>query len=159
MRASGQPSGSLKICVAASSGGHLVQLLGLGPSWQQYETIYVTTDDGIAGELNRTGRVYTVTDCNRRRLLRVAKAFFKCAKIAMSERPDVVISTGAAPGLLMCVLGKITGAKVIWIDSITNTQRLSLSGRLVRPFADLLLTQWQELADRYRKIEYAGQVI
>jgi hypothetical protein len=59
----------------------------------------------------------------------------------------------------MCVLGKMSGAKVVWIDSITNTERLSLSGRLVRPFADLLLTQWQELAEKYPRVEYAGQII
>jgi UDP-N-acetylglucosamine:LPS N-acetylglucosamine transferase len=159
MKGSGQSVKSLKVCVAASAGGHLIQLLQLWPSWQRHEIIYVTTRSDIAGRLNKAGRIYTVSDCNRQHLLQVVKAFFKCATIAFRERPDVVISTGAAPGLLMCVLGKITGSKVVWIDSITNTHRLSLSGWLVRPFADLLLTQWQELVDRYKKVEYAGQII
>lgn len=159
MEASNQSSKSLKICLAASNGGHLTQLLKLWPSWQRYEIIYVTTSSNVAVMLNKAGRIYTVADCNRQHLLKLVKSFFGCAKIAFSERPDIVISTGAAPGLLMCVWGKITGARVVWIDSITNTQRLSLSGRLVRPFADLLLTQWQEVADRYKKAEYAGQII
>ena len=159
MKASEQSNKSLKVCVAASAGGHLIQLLQLWPSWQQYEVIYVTTGTEVAGRLNKAGRIYTVSDCNRQHLWHVVKAFFRCAKIALGERPDVVISTGAAPGLLMCIWGKITGAKVVWIDSITNTQRLSLSGRLVRPFADLLLTQWQELAGKHKKAEYAGQII
>ncbi len=159
MTSANNKNGTLRVCLAASAGGHLTQLLRLWPSWQRYETIYVTTSRSIAGKLNKAGRVYTVADCNRQRLTKVVKAFFKCIKIIRTERPDVVISTGAAPGLLMCVLGKMSGAKVVWIDSITNTERLSLSGRLVRPFADLLLTQWQELAEKYPQVEYAGQII
>lgn len=149
----------LRICLAASAGGHLTQLLKLNDSWQDYETIYVTSSKIVAAKLQKGGRVYTVADCNRKRPLKVIKAFMKCFKVAYSERPDVVISTGAAPGLLMCFFGKLFGAKVIWLDSITNTERLSLSGRMVRPLADLLLTQWPELAEKYSKAEYAGQVV
>lgn len=136
-----------------------MQLLRLQPSWQQYEVFYVTTAKDIGGRLKKAGRIYRVEDCNRKRLLRLFKTFFSCAKIAFKERPDVVISTGAAPGFLMCIMCRMAGAKVLWLDSITNTQRLSLSGRLVRPIADLVLTQWQDIAEKYPKVEYAGQVI
>jgi UDP-N-acetylglucosamine:LPS N-acetylglucosamine transferase len=159
MKRNGSKNGKLRVCLAASAGGHLTQLLRLCSSWQRYEAIYVTTSRSFAGKLTKAGRVYTVADFNRQRLGNSAKAFFKCIKIIRTERPDVIISTGAAPGLLMCVLGKMTGAKVVWVDSITNTERLSLSGRLVRPFADLLLTQWQELEEKYPRAEFAGQII
>jgi hypothetical protein len=71
----------------------------------------------------------------------------------------VVISTGAAPGCLVALLGHLAGARVIWLDSITNVHRLSLSGRLVRPFADLFLVQWPALARKYRGVEYVGAVV
>jgi len=150
---------NLKVCLAASAGGHLTQLLQLWPSWENYEVFYVTTGENIKGRIDKPGRVYTVEECNRKNPVKLAKVFFRCMKIALRERPDVVISTGAASGALMSYLCKMLGAKIVWMDSITNTQRLSLSGRLVRPIADLILTQWQDIAEKYPKVEYAGQVI
>ena len=80
-------------------------------------------------------------------------------KIIKSERPSVVISTGAAPGILSCFWGKLLGAKVVWLDSIANTEKLSMSGRMVRPFADLVLTQWPDVAEKYKNVECVGAVI
>jgi hypothetical protein len=70
-----------------------------------------------------------------------------------------VLSTGAALGFLMCFWAKLLGAKVIWLDSIANTERLSMSGRMVRRFADLILSQWPDVAARYPNVEHAGEVI
>ena len=60
---------------------------------------------------------------------------------------------------MVCFLGKLLGAKVIWIDSITNVERISLSGRMVRYISDLFLVQWPELAEQYENVEYVGEVI
>ena len=64
----------------------------------------------------------------------------------LRERPDVVVSTGAAPGFLALRLGKLLRARTIWVDSIANAEELSLSGRRIGPHADLWLTQWEPLA-------------
>jgi len=104
-------------------------------------------------------RTYTVGECNRRTPLRTLAVAFRCLGVALRERPDVVISTGAAAGCLFCVFAKVLGAKVIWVDSITNVEGLSLGGRVVRPLADLFLVQWPELAEGLRRVEYAGAVI
>ena len=59
----------------------------------------------------------------------------------------MVVTTGAAPGLVALALAKLfAGSRTVWIDSIANTERLSLSGRLARPVADAWLTQWPHLA-------------
>jgi beta-1,4-N-acetylglucosaminyltransferase len=62
-------------------------------------------------------------------------------------------------GCITCLLGKIVGAKVVWIDSITNVEHISLSGRVVRYIADLFLVQWSELAEQYTNVEYVGAVV
>jgi UDP-N-acetylglucosamine:LPS N-acetylglucosamine transferase len=152
-------AGKLKICLVASAGGHLTQLLKLAQSWAGYEPVFVTTSDAVAGELQKRGCVYVVGECNRRQLLKTIKVFWQCIRIVLKERPDVVISTGAAAGCMMCFLGKFMGAKILWVDSITNTEKLSLSGRMVRHIADLFLVQWPELAARYRNVEYVGAII
>ena len=68
------------------------------------------------------------------------------AWILLCERPDVVISTGAAPGYFAIRMGKWLGARTVWIDSIANVETLSMAGTLAGRYADLWLTQWQHLA-------------
>jgi UDP-N-acetylglucosamine:LPS N-acetylglucosamine transferase len=137
----------------------LSQLLKLAESWNGYNTFCVTTSDIVLKELQKYGKVYVVGECNRQHPLKVLLVSIRCIRIILKERPDVVISTGAAVGCIMCFLGKITGAKVIWLDSITNIDRISLSGKMVRYVADLFLVQWPELARKYNSAEYLGAVI
>ena len=66
----------------------------------------------------------------------------------IKERPDVVVSTGAAPGYFGIRFGKLVGARTIWIDSIANAEELSLSGLKAGKHVDLWLTQWEHLAQQ-----------
>jgi len=150
---------NLRICLVASAGGHASQLLELSESWRGIHTFCITTTSAVREKFSKYGRVYIAGECNREHLLRVILVLLRCARIVFRERPDVVISTGAAVGCIACYLGKLLGARVIWVDSITNVERLSLSGRLVRYIADLFLVQWPELAEHYRNVEYVGAVV
>lgn len=149
----------MRICLAASAGGHTSQLLKLVESWNGYDVFSVTTTEVVREKLAKFGPVYVVGECNRQYPWRVVKVLLRCIGIVFKERPDVVISTGAAAGCILCLLGKMRGAKVIWIDSITNVERISLSGRMVRHVADLFLVQWPDLVNRYKKVEFVGSLI
>jgi UDP-N-acetylglucosamine:LPS N-acetylglucosamine transferase len=149
----------LKICLVASAGGHTSQLLKLASSWNGYETVYVTTTDVVRKKLTAFGHVYVAGECNRQQPIRVLRVLLRCIKIILKEKPDVVMSTGAAAGCILCFLGKMLGAKVVWIDSITNVNHISLAGRMVRHIADLFIVQWPGLAARYRNAEFVGTVI
>lgn len=149
----------LRVCLVASVGGHLSQLLRLADTWKGHEVVYVTTTDVMQNKLSKYGKVYIVGECNRQHPLRVILVLTRCMKVILRERPNVVISTGAAVGCIACFLAKLIGAKVVWIDSITNVERISLSGRMVRHIADLFLVQWPELAEQYSNVEYVGTVI
>ena len=148
----------LHVCLAASAGGHISQLLKLAGSWQSHDVFYVTTTDVVRNQLETCNRVYVVGECNREHPWRVLRVLLRCIKIAIREKPDVVISTGAAAGCILCFLVKLMGGKVVWIDSITNVDRVSLSGKMVRYIADLFLVQWPDLAEKYN-VEYAGVII
>lgn len=149
----------LRICLAASAGGHLSQLLKLSESWQKYEVFYVSTLESVTQKLQKLGRFYITGECNREHPFLATLVFKNCIKIILKEKPDVIISTGAAPSCILCLMGKLFGAKIVWIDSIANVERLSLSGRIIRPFANLILTQWPEVAKKYKRVEYAGTLI
>lgn len=149
----------LRVCLAGSSGGHTSQLLKLSDSWHGCDIFSITTTEVVREKLRKYGKVYVIGECNRQHPLHVAKVLLRAARIVLIEKFDVVISAGAAVGCIVCFLAKLTGAKVVWVDSITNVNRISLSGRLVRYIADLFLVQWPELTDKYKNVEYAGTVI
>jgi UDP-N-acetylglucosamine:LPS N-acetylglucosamine transferase len=149
----------VKICLVASAGGHLSQLLKIVPAVDGYEAFVVTTSEAVRKNLVPLGRVHVVGECNRQHRLQVVRVFLACWRILRREKPDVILSTGAAAGCLCCFLGKLRGAKVVWVDSITNVDRLSLSGRLVRRIADLFIVQWPALAQKYRGTEYIGTIV
>jgi len=149
----------LRVCLVASAGGHLSQLLKLAECWDGYELFCITTSELLRQNFRREGRVYVVGECNRQHPLRVIKVLLRCIRIVWREKPHVIISTGAAVGCIACFLGKLVSAKIVWIDSITNVERISLSGRMVRHIADLFLVQWPELAEQYSDVEYVGAVI
>lgn len=129
----------------ASSGGHWVQLLRLREAFADQTVVYVTVAEPSMDELDAS-RVYIVNDANQHRKISTLLLAFKMLRILWRERPDVIVSTGAAPGCLAICIGKLLGAKTVWIDSLANVERLSLSGRIVKRFADLWLTQWEHLA-------------
>jgi UDP-N-acetylglucosamine:LPS N-acetylglucosamine transferase len=149
----------VKICLAASAGGHMSQLLKLSESWNEFNTFYITTTGVVSEKLSQHGEVHIIGECNHKQPLRALKVFCRCIQVMLSEKPDVVISTGAAGGCMACFLGKLLGAKVVWVDSITNIENLSLSGRMVRHIADLFLTQWPQFAERYENVDYVGTLI
>jgi UDP-N-acetylglucosamine:LPS N-acetylglucosamine transferase len=148
-----------KLCLAASAGGHLSQLLSLQPVWQGYEVVCVSTGTMVREKLEAMGRTYIVGECNRQHPLKTCGVLWKCIRIVLMERPDIVLSTGAAAGFLMCFLAKLLGAKIVWVDSIANAKTMSMSGRMIRPFADLILSQWSDVATKYPGVKYVGEII
>lgn len=89
----------------------------------------------------------------------VVVSFFEILGIYLRFRPDTVVTTGAAPGLIAIFLGKLLGATTIWIDSMANCDEMSLSGRLAERYCDLWLTQWPHLLRNDSKLKYFGAVL
>jgi len=151
----------VKVALVASAGGHLSELLVMERAWRGHEHFFVTSGEMVARELgDRYGtRVYVLGEANRKNPLRLVRMLVRCCRIVLKERPDVVLSTGAAVGCLLCTVGKLARARVVWVDSIANVDRPSLSGRLVRCFADLFIVQWPDLAKIGSAVEYHGELV
>jgi exopolysaccharide biosynthesis glucuronosyltransferase PssD len=146
-----------KVLAVASGGGHWVQLRRLLPAMEEHDLAYVTTNPGYADEV-KPFRFHVVKDASRDNKLGLLLMAAQMALILFRERPDVVVSTGAAPGYVALRLGRMFGARTIWIDSIANVDEMSMAGRLARSHADLWLTQWQHLASSDGP-HYAGAVL
>lgn len=131
--------------LVSSSGGHWVQLNRLLPAFDDCEKIFVTTDPKYRRAVGHN-RFLLVPDASRWNKVRVFWLLIITLKNILIVQPDIVISTGAAPGFFAIFFGKKLGAKTIWLDSIANVDELSMSGRMVGKYADLWLTQWEHLA-------------
>jgi UDP-N-acetylglucosamine:LPS N-acetylglucosamine transferase len=150
------PARRPRVLAVASGGGHWVQLLRLMPAFSDCDVAFVSTlvaDSPIAGQ-----RYRRVPDASRWDKIGLARMALSLVQLILKERPDVIISTGAAPGYVALLLGHLIGARTIWVDSIANVDELSMSGRLAGRCADLWLTQWPHLA-RPNGPHFAGTVI
>ncbi len=134
-----------KVLAVASSGGHWTQLLRVTPALVSYDIVFVTVLESYRDQVP-DHKCYIVGDANRWNKFALVSLAVRLAWIVGKERPDVVISTGAAPGFFALLFARLFKAKTIWIDSITNIEHLSMSGALAGRHADLWLTQWPHLA-------------
>jgi UDP-N-acetylglucosamine:LPS N-acetylglucosamine transferase len=146
-----------KILAVASSGGHWTQLLRLRPAFDGHEIVFATTQADSRAELPQC-RVEILPDANRNSRLRVFWLMLRTLLLVLRERPDVVISTGAAPGYFAIRFGRLIGARTLWLESIANAEEYSMSTKMVLPYADLTLTQWPHLA-RSEGPFYRGSVL
>jgi hypothetical protein len=146
-----------KVLAVASSGGHWVQLRRVVPAFEDSEVVYVTVIESYRSQVPEN-RFYCVNDATRWNKLGLILLALRLAWIIVKERPAVVISTGAAPGYFAILLGRLFGARTIWIDSMANIEDLSMSGSRAGRFADLWLTQWPHLA-KAEGPYYGGSVL
>lgn len=135
----------LRVMAVASCGGHWVQLRKLSEVLEKNDIAYVTVSEDYRQEVNGA-RFYSVIDANLTEKVKVLRLAVQMAIVVLRERPDVVISTGAAPGFFALFWAKVFfSSRTVWVDSIANSERLSASGRQAGRFSDLWLTQWKHL--------------
>lgn len=146
-----------KVMAVASGGGHWVQLLRLRPAFEGSQMIYVTVEPSAKVDIV-DGGFYAIREGGRNSPFRLFISVLQLFFLIVRLRPDVVISTGAAPGYFAIRIGKMLGAKTIWVDSVANTQKLSMAGAMVERYADLWLTQWPHLSKKNGP-SYFGSVI
>lgn len=130
-----------RTCWAYSPGGHLAELeratLGL-----RFLDRFDVTFAGGRPPLEPPRRSYHVCHPRRsiwRTLLNIGQSLL----IVLRERPQLVLSAGADVAVPICILARLLGARLVFIET-AGELRPSLSGRLVYPFAHLFIVQWPE---------------
>jgi UDP-N-acetylglucosamine:LPS N-acetylglucosamine transferase len=106
-------SNKKRILAVASGGGHWVQLLRLRPAFDEHDLAFLTTNEGYKTEVE--GKVFIVTDANMWEKLRLLRMFIEVAWILIKFRPNIIVTTGAAPGFAAIMFGRMLGLKTIWM--------------------------------------------
>jgi beta-1,4-N-acetylglucosaminyltransferase len=146
------------VLLVCSSGGHLQQMLALERSWGPYSHVWVTFDKSDARSLLSDEPVvfaYSPTNRSPRNLVRNLFLAWRTLRVV---RPRIMLSTGAGVAVPFAWIARLRGVRVVYVESFTRIEGLSLSGRLIRPIAHRMYVQWPELAGAVPKARYAGNV-
>lgn len=149
----------MRALLVCSPGGHLQQMLALEPAWREMDRSWVTlagpdVDYLLAGEDVILGHGPT-----NRSAINFLRNLAVAWRVLRSRRPDAILSTGAGLSVPFFAIGKLLRIRLVYVESLTRTESISLSGRLVYPLADRFFAQWPEAAARLRRAEYAGDVL
>lgn len=147
----------MKILAASSGGGHWIELLRLKPAFAGNTVFYCTVRKDYRKDIGNE-KFFMVKDATQWTPVALLVMAVQMLVIVLRTRPDVVVTTGAAPGYFAIRWGKLLRARTVFIDSIANVDTLSKSAQLAGKHSDLWLTQWEELA-KDAGPEFAGRII
>ena len=150
----------IKLCFAASTGGHYEQLLMLKPLMEQHDSFVITEETAYKAEV-KGQRMYYMKMVNRKEasfLPRMLVNVFRSLKIWVREKPDAVICTGVLAMIPMCLLAKLMGKKLIYIESFAKVTSPTLTGKLLYRFADQFYVQWPQMKEIYPNAIYVGGI-
>lgn len=155
MSKNGKP---LKVCLVGSSGGHLAHLYMLEPFWHDKERFWVTFDKEDARSLLKDEKMYSCYYPTNRSLKALIKNTRIAWKVISKEKPDLIITSGAAVAVPFFYLGRLFAAKLIYIEVFDRIDKPTLTGKLVYPIADKFIVQWEEQKLVYKKAVNLGSI-
>lgn len=152
-----------KVIFAASSGGHLTEILKLQELFPEYNYLLCTEKTDVTKELEGKYNIKYIKygPCKNKikYVWTIIQNLASTIKIVKKFKPDTIVSTGAQIGGFFCYIGKFFGAKVIYIETMAKIKELSGTGKNVYKIADKFYVQWKGLAEKYDKAEYIGRLI
>lgn len=148
----------MKVCLVGSSGGHLTHLYMLKPFWKDKERFWVTFDKEDARSLLEGEKMYPCYYPTNRSLKALFINTILAFKILCKEKPDLIISSGAAVSVPFFYLGKLFRAKLIYIEVFDRIDRPTLSGMIVYPIVDKFIVEWEEMKRVYPKAINLGSI-
>lgn len=150
----------MKICLACTHGGHFVQMMRILDAFEGHNFFFVTFRSEVTQNL-KNAHLLRFEGWGLKGKIYLIKYLIKAIQILLKERPDVIVSTGGGEiAVPFCYIGKIFGAKIIFIETLARITTPSGGGRFIYPISDLFLVQWKPLLEKYgNKAKYWGRVI
>lgn len=148
----------LKICLVVSSGGHLTHLYMLKDYWQDKDRFWVTFDKTDSRSILQDEKKYFCYYPTNRNIKNLIRNTFLAFKVLKKERPNLIISSGAAVAVPFFYIGKLFGAKTIYIEVYDRINKSTLTGKLVYPVSDRFIVQWEDMKKIYPKSINLGSI-
>ncbi len=150
------------VCLAASGGGHIRQLLDLEKFWSRYDHFFVTEDTALGRSIAETEDTQFVPHFALgqarlgspfRMLAQAWRSAWQSLAIMWRRRPDYIITTGAGSQLFIVLWGRLLGARVILIDSFARFDSPSAFARLAGRFAHHRFSQSEAAGRKWKNAE------
>lgn len=148
----------LKVCMVGSSGGHVTHLTMLKPFLKDKERFWVTFDKEDARSQLENERMYSCYYPTNRSLKALVKNTILAWKVIRKERPDLIISSGAAVAVPFFYIGRLFGAKTIYIEVFDRIDKPTITGRLVYPVTNRFIVEWEDMKKVYPKAINLGSI-
>ena len=148
----------MKVCLVCSSGGHLTHLYMLKPFWGTKDRFWVTFNKEDAQSLLKDEKIYPCYYPTNRSLKALIKNSVIAWNVLLKERPDLIISSGAAVAVPFFYLGKCFGAKTIYVEVFERINKPTITGKLVYPISDKFIVEWEEMKKVYPKAINLGSI-
>lgn len=141
---------SKKFLFAASTGGHLAELVRLADRFDASDdSVWVTFDTSQSRSILTGRRVVYVPYIRPRDVKGVIEGARISRRLVREETFDCAVSTGAALALSVLPQTRIAGIRSVYIESVSRLDGPSMSGRLIALMhAAELYTQHDSWADR-----------
>lgn len=150
----------IKVCFAASSGGHYEQLMMLKPLMEKYDS-FVITEKTKYDSSCKEERTYYLKQVNRREkmfpIMLLLNAF-SSLKIYFAEKPDIIVCTGVLAMIPMCMIMKLFGKEVIYIESFAKVTSATETGKVMYKLADRFFVQWESMKTVFPNAKYVGGI-
>ena len=160
-----------KVMFISSTGGHFNELMQLKPLFKKYDYHIVTEKDEvklpIAKGVSDTTKEYKdkisyLVYGTRAHLFKYIFQFiYNCILtliLYVKIRPKYIVTTGTHTAGPMCIIGKIFGSKIIYIETFANRNTKTATGKIIYKFADLFIVQWKEMLELYPKAKLGGSI-
>lgn len=148
-----------KVCIPTSSGGHLAHMWLLRPVWSKAaDRFWVTFDKEDANSLLEGERVYHCAFPTNRNIPNLIRNTWLAVKVLLRERPDLIVSSGAAVAVPFFAIGKLMGAKCVYVEVFDRVDKGTLTGRMLNGISDLFVVQWPEMTHVYRRTVDLGSI-
>lgn len=151
-------TGSIKMCLVGSSGGHLAHLQMLKPYWKDKDRFWVTFDKEDANSSLTNEKVYHCYFPTNRSIKALILNTWLAFKVLIKEKPDLIVSCGAAVAVPFFYVGKLFGAKLVYIEVFDRIDKPTVTGKMVYPITDKFFVQWEEEKKVYPKAINIGSI-
>lgn len=138
-----------KVLLVSSTGGHFRALQRLESYWSHCDRVWVTFQSSTTEAALASETVYWAWGPTNRNIVNLLRNLRLALTVLLAERPDMVLTTGAGVAVPFLAIGKVLGAKAVFVESITRVRTLSLSAKLLRPCLDAIFVHWPQLLQRY----------
>ena len=149
----------MRVLLVCSSGGHLAQLIALRPWWERHDRVWVTFDTPDARSLLGGERVVWAHSPTTRNIPNLIRNLGVASRVLHRYRPEVVVSDGAGVALPFFLLGRLYGAKRVYVEVCDRIDTPTLTGRLCYPLSELFLLQWEEQKNLFPQGIVIGRLI